>query len=372
MQGSGRGADDGRTMTMTTNAPAVGMLRHFLLAVLTVCSASAAAQQSRQDAWWTGPMLAPSAATLPQGHMLIEPYLYDVIADGRFDTSGVHRGTPAEHDLGSLAYVLYGLTDRVTAGMIPRLGYNEPAGAPNSSAPGVGDLTLQAGYGLTQFQDGRHVPASELVLQETVPTGRYDRLERASDGLGAGAYTTALALYLQDYFWMPNGRILRARLDLTYAFSPSVALHDAERVRHPAWISRSRAPGDAFTADVAAEYSVTRNWVLALDVVYQRNASTRVSGSILPPSSGAGAVVGPAERLGSLVFDRLRPGNRIQLEQPGRSAARGENHRDRAQCYRKRNACPGAEHGVLKPLRERCVRPTPLNRASTRPRLLSR
>jgi hypothetical protein len=289
MQRIGRGADDPRTMTM--NASAAGMFRHCLLAVLTACSATAAAQQSRQDAWWTGPMLAPSAATLPQGHVLIEPYLYDVIADGRLDASGVHHAAPAEHDLGSLAYMLYGLTDRVTAGMIPRFGYNAPADAPRSSAPGVGDVTLQAGYGLTQFQDGRGVPASQVVLQETVPTGRYERLGRASDGLGAGAYTTALALYLQDYFWMPNGRILRARLDLTYAFSSSVALRDASVYGTQRGFRGRAHPGEAFTADVAAEYSVTRNWVLALDVVYQRNASTHVSGSILPPAPGAGALL---------------------------------------------------------------------------------
>jgi hypothetical protein len=29
-------------------------------------------RQSLDDAWWTGPMLAPSAATLPRGHFLIE------------------------------------------------------------------------------------------------------------------------------------------------------------------------------------------------------------------------------------------------------------------------------------------------------------
>jgi hypothetical protein len=31
-------------------------------------------RQSLDDAWWTGPMLAPSAATLPRGHFLIEPF----------------------------------------------------------------------------------------------------------------------------------------------------------------------------------------------------------------------------------------------------------------------------------------------------------
>ena len=49
--------------------------------LLCACaSATAAERQSREDAWWTGPMLAASAASLPQGHFLLEPYLFDVIS----------------------------------------------------------------------------------------------------------------------------------------------------------------------------------------------------------------------------------------------------------------------------------------------------
>jgi hypothetical protein len=254
-----------------------------MVCALLAGSVPVAAQQSLEDAWWTGPMLAPNAATLPQGHVLFEPYVYDLISNAQFDASGARHSGPYEHDVGSQAYMLYGVTDRVTAGMIPRLTYNEPAGAPNSSGIEVGDLTLQAGYGLTQYQPGHALPALQLVLQETLPIGRYDRLERASDGAGAGAYTTALALYSQDYFWLPNGRILRARLDLTCAVSSTVEVHD-QSVYGTANGFRGHAyPGDSFSADAAAEYSLTRNWVLALDVVYQRNGNTRVSGSV--PSS---------------------------------------------------------------------------------------
>jgi len=252
----------------------------MLCALLAAATAAAADEQSRQDAWWTGPILAANAATLPQGHWLLEPYVFDEITNGTFDMQGRRHSGPYEHTLGSQAYVLYGLTDRVSAGVIPRLAYNMPSGAPNSSGVGFGDLTLQAAYGLTQFQDGHYTPDLSLVLQQTLPTGRYDRLERASDGFGAGAYTTALALYSQDYFWMPNGRILRARLDLTYAVSSSASVRD-ESVYGTANGFRGRAyPGDSFTADAAAEYSLTRNWVLALDVVYQHNDSTRVSGTL--------------------------------------------------------------------------------------------
>jgi hypothetical protein len=252
----------------------------WALAALAASGRLAAADlEAREDAWWTGPMLAASAASLPQGHALIEPYLFDVISTGAVDASGAHHAAPRDQQLGSLTYMLYGLTDRFTIGMIPRFFYQEPAGAPNSSAVGLGDLTLQAGYGLTQYHEGSYLPTLAFVIDETLPTGRYDKLSRASDGLGAGAYATGLSLYSQDYFWLPTGRILRARLDLTYTRSASVPVAD-QSVYGTASGFRGRAyPGDGYTVDAAAEYSVTRNWVLALDVVYQYSFNTRVVGT---------------------------------------------------------------------------------------------
>jgi hypothetical protein len=83
---------------------------------------------------------------------------------------------------------------------------------------------------------------------------------------------------------MPNGRILRGRLDLTYGFSSSVSVHDQSVYGTANGFSGRAWPGDSFTADAAAEYSLTRHWVLALDVVYQHNDSTRVAGTMSPAS----------------------------------------------------------------------------------------
>jgi hypothetical protein len=254
-------------------------------ALIALGNAATASDESREDAWWTGPINASSAAMLPQGHILVEPYLYDVITDGRFDANGRRQATANEHDLGSLTYLLYGLSDRITVGLIPRFGVNQPARQPNDA--GVGDTTLEAGYGLTQYQDGRWMPQISVVLDETVPTGRYDRLARASEGFGAGSFTTALSVYSQDYFWMPNGRILRARLDLTYAVSTAVDVRDQSVYGTASGFRGDAYPGDSFTADAAAEYSLTRSWVLALDAIYQHGASTRVSCRMAAQTTGA-------------------------------------------------------------------------------------
>jgi hypothetical protein len=144
----------------------------------------------------------------------------------------------------------------------------------------VGDLQVQAQYRLTLFQPGRRVPTLSLVVAETLPTGKYDRLgDRPNDGIGGGAHTTTVSLYSQYYFWMPNGRILRTRLDLSRSFSDTVHLDDVSVYGTSQGFRGSADPGNGFVADLAFEYSATRNWVLALDVVYSRSASTLINGA---------------------------------------------------------------------------------------------
>jgi len=218
--------------------------------------AMAEAPQSLDDAWWTGPMLANSAHTLPKGHVLIESYLYDAISG------------PA-NSVNSLTYLLYGVTDRLTIGLVPTAGYNSVRGGPDSTGVRLGDTQLRAQFGLTSLDAVRGMPDLAIALIETLPTGRYDRLgPRLNDGFGNGAYTTALAFYSQMVFWMPNGRLLRTRLDLTQSISRRAAVEDVSVYGTGSGFRGHARPGNSFSADAAFEYSLTRNWVLALDVIY--------------------------------------------------------------------------------------------------------
>ncbi|MFZ0213339.1 MAG: hypothetical protein WAL55_11560 [Candidatus Acidiferrales bacterium] len=249
---------------------------------------SSVVRQSLDDAWWTGPMLAPSAGTLPRGHFLLEPYFYDVAA--------AHSNT-----FGSLSYVLYGLRDRLTVGMIPTVDYEKVNNGPSSSTLEMGDTGLLAQYGLTQFHEGSWHPATAINVQETFPTGRYDQLgDRPNDGFGSGAYTTAVALYSQTYFWLPNGRILRTRFNISDAFSSNVNLQGVSVYGTAAGFRGNAKPGNTAYADVAWEYSLTRSWVLALDVEYHFEGNTRVTGyNTLDSNSVQNADLGSS---GALIF----------------------------------------------------------------------
>jgi hypothetical protein len=244
------------------------------------------------DAWWTGPLLANTAATAPRGHFLIEPYLFDVTTQGSFDDHGTRHSTAHANSYESLTYMIFGLRDKWNVGLIPTFNYNNATDGPSSAGPGVGDLTLQVQRRLIQFVPCRRVPTISAAVQETLPTGRYDHLgDHPADGVGAGAYTTNLEFLSQMYYWMPNRRIVRMRLNLTDAISSNAAVDGVSVYGTGAGFSGHAKPGSSFFVDAAWEYSVTRRWVLALDATYRNTRNTRVTGYDAESGPGATSVV---------------------------------------------------------------------------------
>ncbi len=83
---------------------------------------------------------------------------------------------------------------------------------------------------------------------------------------------------LADGFLAPNGRLLRTRLDLSAGFSSTVDLQDVSVYGTGAGFLGHARPGNSFSADASFEYSLTRSWVLALDVIYNHGNATFTRG----------------------------------------------------------------------------------------------
>jgi hypothetical protein len=124
----------------------------------------------------------------------------------------------------------------------------------------------------------RGIPDIAVALIQTVPTGDYDRLSRSSDGFGGGAYTTAVALYSQMVFWLPNGRLLRTRFNLQQSFAAHTDVQGLSVYGTTAGFSGHARTGASFQLDAAFEYSLTRRWVLAADVIYNHGDATQMNG----------------------------------------------------------------------------------------------
>ena len=143
---------------------------------------------------------------------------------------------------------------------------------------------------LTPSEAGSWRPATSLVIGESFPTGRHDRLNGGPYAAsGSGVHRTDVSLYAQSLLRTPGDRWLRARLNLTYSWSDSTAVTDVSAYGTPTGFRGRARPGAAAAADVAFELSLSLRWVLALDVLYQHEDSTVVDGGVALPGGGSGA-----------------------------------------------------------------------------------
>ncbi|WP_162875526.1 transporter [Sphingomonas crusticola] len=239
------------------------------------------ADKAAQDGeiWLTGSLFSNTAATLPKGHILIEPYLYDSITTGSFSAAGSRSAQPVQHGVRQLTLILYGLTDRLTLGALPQFGYNDTSALSGRSRVGFGDLPLRVQYKINDFTAGRFMPTVSVAFDLILPTGAYQNLGSfAPNALGTGAHTARLATYLQRNFPIPGIRTLRARLNISYSISsrPSVAGRSSYATP-PRFRGQARL-GDAFSLLAATEFSLTQNWAVALDYIYARAGKTVISG----------------------------------------------------------------------------------------------
>jgi hypothetical protein len=257
----------------------LALLSGALLAQVASAETRTCVPRKSAEAWFTGPMLANTAATLPRGHVAVETYLYDVSVQGAFDRDGRRHSTTHANSFGTLTYAVYGLRDRLSVGFVPTASLNTVSGGPNSSGVGLGEVGMLAQYGLTRANPCNALPSIAMSIQETFPTGKYDLLgNRPTDGIGSGAYTTALSVYSQKPFVLPNGRLFRMRFNVTQAFNGSATIRDVSVYGTDTGFRGAARPGAWTFVNAAWEYSVTRSWVLALDATYRHTGNTRVSG----------------------------------------------------------------------------------------------
>lgn len=227
-------------------------------------------QEAMKQARWTGPMLASNAETLPKGHFYTEPYFFDAISAG-------------EHSPGSSGFYQYGLLDGLTVGLQPTFAFGAH---PLGKEAALGDFKLLSQVRFTHFTPNHQVPTVSLVLNEVLPTGRDDGLSQSQQGHGSGSFATEVGVNVQYYFLLDNGRLLRARINLLKSFPYGAEVSGRSVYGTDAGFRGHAKPGSKNTLIGAVEYSLSREWVLALDVITEATGQTSVTGT-----DGSGSLV---------------------------------------------------------------------------------
>ena len=211
---------------------------------------------------WTGPLLASNAETLPRGHFYTEPYFFDAISDG-------------DHHPGSSGFYQYGLREYWTVGVQPFFSLGTQK---FNRDVAIGDFKLLSQVRLSHFTPEHRVPSVAVVTNLVIPTGKHDHLAALKQGHGSGSFAPEIGVNVQHYFLLGNGRLLRARINVLKQFP---LRHDVSGRSvfgtGPAFRGRAK-PGSKITLIAGAEYSLTKEWVLAFDVEADFWGKTKVTG----------------------------------------------------------------------------------------------
>lgn len=218
-------------------------------------------REAMKNARWTGPLLASNANTLPKGHVYTEPYFFDVISGG-------------DHHPGSSGFYQYGLKDNWTVGMQPFFSvgtqkYNREIA--------IGDFKLLSQVRVSNFTPDHRVPSVGLVTNLVLPTGKYDHLGALKQGHGSGSFAPEIGVNVQQYFLLGN-RLLRGRINILHQFPLRTGVRDRSVYGTAPGFRGHARPGAKSTLIVGAEYSLTKEWVLAFDVEADAWGKTKVRG----------------------------------------------------------------------------------------------
>lgn len=231
----------------------------------------------RFDPWYSGPLITGGPSNLAAGVYSITPY--EFLFTTNYALWDENRRTQNMTDRfvfsGSTTFQA-GITNWLDTTLILQGAANWQG---NKSSGGFGDMTV--GIGIQILSEGLYQPAIRFVFNETFPTGKYQHLRGRLEGLDA----TGLGSY-QSQFGLRIGKLIlwdtQHPIYLRGAYSISV-LTDVHVKGFNSYGGGKKTngtvrPGYAQQANAAIEWSLTQNWALALDLVYNWSARTTFKG----------------------------------------------------------------------------------------------
>lgn len=242
--------------------------------------------------WFTGTLLSSRGSTLDRGHAVVEPYLYFTQYGGLYNDTWRLQSANNFRTIVQQNYLIYGLTDRIDLELAPQWLSNRSQG---QSSTGFGDFPVALGFQALRGRPGSWVPAIRLWVQEMFPTGRFENLDpiKASvEATGGGSFATTFGAGVQNLFHLGGDHFLRYRFNLTHSLYMPVDVTGFNAYGGGFGTDGRVHPGSVTTLTAAAEYTLTRHWVLALDIGFQIIQATRFSGTPGIGPTGEPAVTG--------------------------------------------------------------------------------
>ncbi|TCV93303.1 outer membrane putative beta-barrel porin/alpha-amylase [Luteibacter rhizovicinus] len=259
--------------------------KKYLPALLLIAlPMSATAEHSLDGVNFTGPLITPNPNALPVGVFNVEPYLIHTKTTGLYDSHGDRHRTDSSTRQWQVALpISYGVSERLTAQVTLNAVHAYTEGR-HSSGTRMGDTSLRFSYLLQAPNADGTRPAFAVAVAHRFPTGDYHRLDtNPLNGTGSGAQRSTLSFLGQQVVWMPNGRPLRWRANVSWSpVPPKVDVNGTSVYGTETDFRGTARPGHSLSASAAVEYSVDSRWVLVMEAAWSHAGVTSVTGRRMP------------------------------------------------------------------------------------------
>lgn len=236
-------------------------------------SALSQANQPVYIPWFTGPLLAPTPVNMRPGHPAIEPSLTIFNTYGSYSSNWKCKEQDKIWTVNPLIDFQFGITNDLGIETLVAFVSNFKNG---QSFGHFQDTIVLFGYQISNDVKSSWIPDFRLILQETFPTGKYQKLNPKKQGIdstGFGSFQTGPVLAFRKLLYLKQN-FFSLRWSISYLFPSAARVKDFNAYGGGYGTKGRVRPGQTLTIFFSGEYSLNQRWVLAFDTefFYQRKS----------------------------------------------------------------------------------------------------
>jgi len=227
--------------------------------------------------WFTGSLLPPSAINAAPGHPVIAPFVGFSVTYGEYQDNWNIKGTTNTYSVNPYLEILFGINDHIGIDIYTSCITNFKK---DQSSTHLQDTIILLGFQIARDKPKTWIPDIRIILQETFPTGNYQKLnpkKLGTDSTGLGAFQTGFNLVAQKLFPIRD-HFLLLKWTFAYLFPASVHVKGLNAYGGDISTSGTGYPGQSLYFYLSGEYSLNQQWVLALDSLFEYQKKSTFSG----------------------------------------------------------------------------------------------
>lgn len=258
-------------------------MKYILLCAL-LATAVHADSKVGDEPYFAGTQLAAYPLNSSPGHFSINPFVAYITSDSSYNSHWSKKSGKSFNKAILYNSMGTGITDWLDTSIYFGNSFQKSG---SHSRWGMVDTSLYFGIQLLQGSRNDWIPDMRILLGETFPTGKYDRLDphkKWADLFGRGSYASSFTFLIARTFYNNPRHPFNINLNLSYVYSSSVHVDGISYYGGDTGTSGRVFPKASYYTDLALQLSLNQFLTLGLDIYYVHENKTRFHGkSTLKP-----------------------------------------------------------------------------------------